>query len=631
LWPVESYPYQTDSTGSFDLTFGVAPNTPPGNYTLRLDFNGTINLMSYPYPNLFNLPYINSSSSYNFELQIDADSSLEFWINGYPSNDAYNPIVNRNDILNLTTYIHQGGSPVADGEWVYFFDFTQDNMFIGADQTNGGYAQIFYPTNWNTTAGPHLLYSTWSSKFNFSYFILDAPVSVNLDICPEPREINRTGSIGRNFAIHGYLNDSFNGNPVKNSQIEVRLLDGPVDVSFYLNEPRFVQLGGTGEIDLSYSVSASTPAKNYTIQILFNGIFIYSIPFYPQFFNLNFLSNLTTTANGLYELRVLDPNDIDIYFFIDGNPTLSFYWDLQPPERYNRGDVINFSVYVTQSGIPVNVGTVTFTDVFTGIPLGTPWHAGLHRIRTRWLGSPTINTTYVIINESISILRSIDKSSIIRNVDSFIVSGTVQEGGELLRGLRMNLILLDSSFSDVSGYLIGPQTLTTNAVGYYQFDNSINITCPQGQYYINVSFTGGIDAPGIWMNDYMVHNSSILIPIDIVAGTLLSGNYETKVVKDDWYFGDDCYVYGTLSWDNGTLMTGMEVNITIRNGIGAILATQTIVTDGSGFFNVTFVVGDWLDDTEVWVYFYPQDPVNFGFPDGLYVMPLSIEFQRIIT
>ncbi|MHA2185705.1 MAG: hypothetical protein ACXAAI_11965, partial [Promethearchaeota archaeon] len=204
-------------------------------------------------------------------------------------------------------------------------------------------------------------------------------------------------------------------------------------------------------------------------------------------------------------------------------------------------------------------------------------------------------------------------------------------GGELLRGLRVNLILLDSSFSDVSGYLIGPQVLTTNAVGYYQFDNSINITCPQGQYYLNVSFTGGIDAPGIWMNDYMVHNSSILIPIDIIAGISLNGNYETKVVKDDWYFGDDCYVYGTLSWDNGTQMAGMEINITIRDGTGSILATQTVITDGSGFFNVTFVVGDWLDDTEVWVYFYPQDPVNFGIPDGLYVMSLSIEFQRIIT
>ncbi|MHA2391577.1 MAG: hypothetical protein ACXAEX_06380, partial [Promethearchaeota archaeon] len=124
----------------------------------------------------------------------------------------YNPIIYRDDILNLTTYIHQGGTPVADGEWVYFYDVTQGNLFIGADQTSTGYAQVFYPTNWNTTAGPHLIYATWSNKFNFSYYILDAPTNINLDIGPEPREINRSGSVGRNFLIHGYLNDSSNGN-----------------------------------------------------------------------------------------------------------------------------------------------------------------------------------------------------------------------------------------------------------------------------------------------------------------------------------------------------------------------------------------------------------------------------------
>ncbi|MFX1323905.1 MAG: carboxypeptidase-like regulatory domain-containing protein, partial [Promethearchaeota archaeon] len=645
LWPVEGYPYQTDSTGAFDLTFGVAPNTPPGNYTLRLDFNGTVNLMSYPYPNFFNLPNFNTSTSFNYELQIEADSSILFWIDGYPSDDAYNPIITRNGVLNLTTYIHQGGTPVVDGEWVYFYDITQGNLFIGADQTTGGYAQVFYATNWNTTAGPHLIYTTWSNKYNFSYYILDAPININLDKCPEPKEINRSGSVGRNFVIHGYLNDSSNGNHIRNSQIEVRLYDGPTDVSFNLNEPRFVQLGGTGEIDLTFSVSPSTPAKNYTIMVLLNGIFIYTNPLYPQFFNLNFLSNMTDFANGFFDLKVLDPDDVAIYFFIDTNPTLSFYSDLQPPERYNRGNVINFSVYITQSGIPVNFGTVSFTDVFTGDPLGTQpiisgfasiladsttWHAGLHRIRTQWTGSAAFNTTYIIINETFSIFRSIDKTSILRNIDSFSVLGTLQEGGELLRGLTVNLILLDDSFSDVSGYLLGTRTLTIDNFGAYQFDNSIDIACPQGQYYLRIDFNGTIDAPGIFLNDYLIHNSSLLIAIDIIAGTSLNGNYETNIVKDDWYFGDECYVYGYLNWDNGTTMTGIEINVTIRDGNGDILATQTGFTDGIGFFNFTFTVGDWLDDTEVWVYFFAEDTDNFGPINGLYILSLLQEFFRII-
>ncbi|MFW9821691.1 MAG: hypothetical protein ACFFE4_02070, partial [Candidatus Thorarchaeota archaeon] len=644
------YPYQTDITGSFDLTFGVLPNTPPGNYSLRLDFNGTIDLTSYPYPNFFNLPYINTSTFYSFELQIDAEAALEFWINGIPSDDAYNPEVYRDDSINLIAFVHYGGAPVIDGEWVYFYDVTQDNLFIGAAQTIGGYAQVFYNTNWNTTAGPHLIYATWSNKYNYSYFIYDAPISINLDICPLPREINRTGGIGTDFAIHGYLNDAFNLNPIKYGYIEVRLLDGGIPVSYLLNlESGSLQLGDAGEIDLMYSVSASTPAKNYTLEVWFNGIFSYTTPVYPQYFDVSYLGNLTNFANGIYELKVLDPDNISIYFTINGNPTRSFYWDFQPPERFVRGDTITFSVLITQSGSPVTSGTVSIFDVFDSllldsyiydgseIPLGShnfiintaTWQGGLHRIRVNWSSFATFNTTYVIINETVSFTRSIDKSSIRRGVTSFTTSGTVVEFGELLRGLRVNIILLDNTLADVSGYLIGPQSFTTNNIGYFQFDNLINMTCPQGMYYIRIDFNGTLDAPGIFMNDYMVHNSSLVIPIDIIAGTSLNGNYETKVVKDDWYFGDDCYVYGTLLWDNGTAMAGMEINVTIRDGLGGILATQTIVTDTFGFFNATFIVGDWLDDTEVWVYFYPEDIDNFGIPDGLYILSIQQEFFRI--
>ncbi len=635
LVPFEGYPYQTDITGTFDLTFGVAPNTPPGNYSLRLDFNGTIDLSSYPYPNYFTLSYINTSTYYSIELKIDAETSLDFWINGIPNDDAYNPVVYRDDSLNLLTKVHHAGVPVPDGEWVYFYDGTQDNFFIGSAQTIGGFAQVFYNTNWNTTAGPHLIYATWNNKFNFSYFILDAPISVNLDICPQPTEINRSGTIGRNFWIHGYLNDSFNGNTIKFSQIEVRLYD-PADVSFYLNEPRFTQLGETGEINLFYTVSPSTPAKNYTLQVRFDGIFIYANPFYPQFFNLNFLGNMTDSANGFFDLKVIDPDDIDIFFFIDGNPTLSFYWNGAPPESYNGGEMINFSVYITQGGPPVNSGTVSFTDVYTGDPLGTQpvvlgyasilansttWHAGLHRIKAQWSGSASFNTTYIVINKTVSIFSSIDTSSILRNVDIFSVSGTVQEGVVLLRGLRVNLILLDGTFNDVSGYLVPPppRTLTTDNAGYYQFVSSINLNCPQGQYYINISFTGDIDAPGIWMTNFMIHNSSILIPINITAGTnIIENTWYTDYdfiypeYSDRWIINDTLHVIGTLTWDNGSVMSGMYVNVTVKLLDGTIIAyNDTVQTDISGVFNVSiFIDGfsgwpDFRNESEIWVYFDP--------------------------
>ncbi len=255
----------------------------------------------------------------------------------------------------------------------------------------------------------------------------------------------------------------------------------------------------------------------------------------------------------------------------------------------------------------------------------------MFQIKVNWSSYATFNTTYVLINEKVNIFSNIDHSSILRDIDSFIVSGTVRESGEFLRGLNLNIVLLDSSSSDVSAlYLLGSQTITINNDGSYAFLNSIDISCPQGNYYLNITFTGGISAPGISMSNYMVHNSSLLISIDITASTYIIGSYETKVVKDDWYYGDDCYVYGNLYWDNGTAMAFMEINVTIRDGVGGILATQVGFTDINGFFNLTFTVGDWLDDTEVWVYFYPDDPSNFGIPDGLYIIASEQEVFRQI-
>ncbi|MFX1569871.1 MAG: transglutaminase-like domain-containing protein [Promethearchaeota archaeon] len=651
LVPSEIYPYQTDSTGNFDLTFGVFSTTPPGNYTLRLDFNGTIDLSSYPYSYSFNLPFINTSTVFSYELQINIPATLRFsfWIDGFSSDDPFNPVIDRYDDLNLTAFIQYGGVPIGDDEWVHFYDVTQDNLLIGSDQTINGTAQVSYSTGFTTTAGPHLIYATWNNRYNYSYFILDAPINVTLDICPEPRSVNRSGSVGTDFIIHGYLNDSLNGNPVKYGEISVLLYDGITPVSFYLNlVSGSLQLGASGEIDLTYSVSDSTPTRNYTLQVDYNGVFIYTNPNYPQYFDLWTIANFTDSTPGFYDLKVIDPLDVDIYFFIDGNPTQSFYSNGNPPETYTGIENINFSVYVYQYSSIVNSGTVTFTDIYTGLTLGTPqsvinsfasisvstlgWHGGLHRIEVQWSGSPAVNSTYVIINKTASIFASINQATLIRNVDSFIVDGTLRENGELLRGLVVNIRLLDDTLTDVSiSYLSGSTSIITDALGYYQFDNSIDMSCPQGDYYIRIDFDGDINAPGIYLTNYMEKNSTALtlISIDVLAGNYITGNYETNVVKDDWYYGDDCYVYGYLYWDNGTAMVGMEINVTITDGAGTILATQLGFTDGTGFFNLTFIVGDWPDNTEVWVNFYPEDPSNFGIPDGLYILIIEQEVFRV--
>ena len=85
-----------------------------------------------------------------------------------------------------------------------FWDVTQDDLFVGSNVTDiNGYATIIYETNSTTGAGPHLIYAIYGSNYNYSYFILDSPITIDLDNCPEPRTVNCTTSFDRTFEISG--------------------------------------------------------------------------------------------------------------------------------------------------------------------------------------------------------------------------------------------------------------------------------------------------------------------------------------------------------------------------------------------------------------------------------------------
>jgi len=633
----------TDSNGYFNFNFEIDSDAPTGNFTLRLDFNGTIDYNWHPeYPTFFNLPYINTSSTFTNELKVMTPATLmfNFWINGTTSDNYIQPVIVQNGDVNLSVYVEWGSVPIGDGEWIDFYDETQD-IPIDSVQTINGFAQVLYSTDFFTVAGPHLISAKFGSNYNYSYFIYDTPIIIDLESGPQPHQVSISGT-GRTFNLRGSINDSNNGSPIKFGEIEVHLFDEVLtDVSSYLIlVGGSFQLDETGEFDLMFNVSSGTPDKNYTLQIWFNGTFLYSSPNnHDNEFNfyLSSFSNFSDATNGFFELRVIDPNDIDIYFGIDGNPALPTYNDANPPERYNWGEVINFTVFITQSGIPVETGVVTFTDVyineiiasytfqtgdggyFSFLNNTSSWHAGLHQIKVQWSTFATFNSTYIIINETISFDVNSNKDSVQRNIDSFTISGIVLDGTTPLRGLGIKILLFDGS-TDVSGYLnlASPQIIIVNNDGTYEFIiNSISLNCPQGQYFIRIDFNGSISEAGIFLTDYMVNTSSLLYPINITAGTGITGNYDTKYVKDEFYDGDDLYVYGYLNWDNGSAMALVEVNITIMDSIGNMLATATGFTDSNGFFNITLSVGLLWEDVEVWVTFYPED--NFSAPDFYYV------------
>ncbi|MFX1364305.1 MAG: transglutaminase-like domain-containing protein [Promethearchaeota archaeon] len=640
LVPNEAYPYQTDASGNFDLTFGVDSNTPPGNYTLRLDFNGTINLLSYPYPYYFDLPILTTTSYFINDLRIETEASLLFWINGTTSDNFNNPRINRNEDLNLSVYIHLAGVPIDDGERVDFYDVTQ-NIPIGYDTTINGIATVIYSTNSSTVAGPHLIYATWNGRTNYSYFVLDESIDINLQAWPQPREINKYGPSSNTFIIQGYLNDTSNFDPIKYGEISIHIFDGTEIFGGLVLVSGSYQTDQYGTIYAEFTTASFVPTGNYTLEVWFNGTFIYSSPnniYNEHDFNLPYI-NASSDAN--YQLRVYDPDDIKIHLWINGTATLPTYYDWEGnfPESFSRGGDINFTVYILNStDNPVTYGEVRIYNIynnsyllgshtFTGgesrqgfhtfIIDTSLWYGGIHYIKVNWSSYVTFNTTFVIINEPVTISTNLIDRIITRDVENFFVSGTVQDQliGTPLRGLRLNIILLDSSLSDVTlSYLIGSNWLTINNDGSYQFSNSIALSCPQGEYSLNITFTGDIDAPGIYQTGIMIHSSS-LIPINITAGTsLITDTYWSDWESYDpelWILGDTVHINGTLLWDNGTAIEGVNVIVSVRylsNGTW-IDANSFVVTGPGGIFEGILTVDDeWPDtraETTVWVNYSP--------------------------
>ena len=631
----------TDNYGDFNDFVDVDPSVPFGEYDLRVDFNGTWFHPLIPFP--LYLSNINDSSNrLDFSVTEELTFNLLFYINNTltnypgpinPSNLVY---AKRGDSLNLSVFVRSqiDGSPLS-GELIEFYDYT-DNNFLGSDNTDSnGYASILIPNIQNSKKpGPQLLYAQLGSKYNYSYYIVNETVDFEIISGPDPREIDR---LNGNFDLYCRLIDPFNNVPIDNSEIFLKMFRGGIDYSYLLNpnNPSFFETTGIFNIN-NMRVQSYTAAGNYTLRLDFDGDFHLMNNPYPQNF---FISDLSTSESLLNQLKVIDPENVNISLAVEWQPTVPFYDDLYQPQRYEYGEEIQIQVQVFHT-MSLEGNFVRLYDDFKDILLReydftgseTPYgfvqfnissnelHAGLIKFRVQYHTYSTINTSYVIINETVNIFANSNKKSVLRGDTSFTVSGIVQESGELLKGLIVNIRLLDSTHSDVSVlYLNGPQTDNTGNSGSFEFTNSINQNCPQGKYYIRIDFNGSIfypeSTPAVLLTDYLIHNSSLLIQLNITAGVeIIQDGYHTTphdISEGEWWVGDILYVYGNLTWDNGTAIANMMLNVTIQLLSGQIISFDTIFTDQFGGFNASMLIdGSWPDlvsDSKIIVYFEPAD------------------------
>jgi len=496
----------TDVNGYFNTWLYFQDTIPYDEYDLRADFNGTWGISIEPYIITYN--HINDSSdTIDFNITKEITFNVLFSIDGRPS-EYPNPFIDtaslvnakRGQPLNLSVVVFDPEtSSVVPNQIVNFYDYTNGDVPIGSNITDSnGIAWLNFTPDTTIKAGPNLLYARSGGGSNYSYYILNESIYVNLISGPSPTTINIQSGIGSTqFNIQGNITDEVN-NPISYAEINLRLLRGGLDYSgFLIPSQSYITLLDDIFI-LWFRVQDITPIGNYSLRMDFNGTFAFEDPYdnnnpYKYRFNLISLSNASPFQN---ELRVFDPDRIEIDLSVEGYPTTDLYDDSYRPQRYKSGEVAHFQVNVTQSGgYPTPGSWVYIYDVYESMnPLNSyqfgPSNgfvqfnisinifsfAGIHEIRVQYETFTTINTTFIIINETVSINTDdpIINNVVQRNDGGFYVTGNVADN---LRGLEVRLLLFDENYNNVSQYLIGGNIYDlTDSDGNFRFDiNSIGI------------------------------------------------------------------------------------------------------------------------------------------------------------
>ncbi len=211
-------------------------------------------------------------------------------------------------------------------------------------------------------------------------------------------------------------------------------------------------------------------------------------------------------------------------------------------------------------------------------------------------GTHPLKTTYILFYMNNTEAGNYNEPSVVRN-------STIELQAILLNETDAPISGETITFRNGTGDFIG--NVTTDAFGVAIFNYEINSSFSIGPHNVTASWS-----------DYS--NSSLYILNEKTE--IIKQDYYTLYTDDNkWWEGDTLVVIGNLTWENGTGISDIYVNITIRDpdNYEVVFAyNDTVITDEFGSFNGTLVIDEtWPNwpseksETDIWVEF---DPIYNG-------------------
>ncbi len=631
---------KVDSNGAINEIVRISDYVSQGNYTFRVDFNGTYNIINpvTGFAEDITIPgglIDDSSNDLSFEIIDDNQKIFDLYVDSGAVVEDTAFAKTRAQSIDFDIYLRQGSTDVSGGI-VEIRDRTYDQFVLTTLVTApDGTASTTYSlgsdySHW--VAGVHELYGVWTNgggRLNQSYYlVVDEALTVRITNTPGPI-VDRTGGTSE-LIVEGDLFDSDPGimAPSRYGYIGVLLRDASTladytgsltgDSTFFLSSTGVF----SGTTARNHGVVATIPLGDYEVYTGFNGDWEL-----PGGFTYN---DASFNDVSTYELiTITDPSNINVEFEIDGTPTQSSYFGSTAPS-YGRWSSVNLYTRIWQAGSPqsgvgvnfydenrgVQLGSTQYTnssgEIDYGITLDASWTAGLNLVSVEY--STVKNYTQIYLNAPVTLVITTPPPTPATRGNSgtqMIIAGVLRDSSNSnpVKDAEIRLDVMDGAIDrtdEISTWnapSTGRYTYTSQSDGTFQIYWRMPIHF-QFSYDVSVTYTGyQQDNSPECQADYnnpAQSTSSATYPVQVNADSIISATFRPQ----PFVMGNPVNVSGYLTYDNGTALAGVSVTVYFYDSGMSELHSNTVTTDGSGYFEYYIASLTWPNTDTIFVEYF---------------------------